>query len=352
MRRTAVRTLRRALLASARTLGVAGAVANSRWRRARLLILAYHGVSQDDEHLWNPELFVTPSFLRARFELIRGLGCAVLPLDLAVRQLYQGTLPPRAVVLTFDDGGADFARRVVPILQEFEFPATVYVSTYYAQRGGPVFDPMLRYLLWCARGHSIDGSALTANGGALDLTTPAGRDDAVRRIEAFLVDASADAKDAALRLLANRGGLAYDRILAHRILHLMTSGELAALPRHLVDVQLHTHRHRSPDDRDEFAYEVAQNREHLRAMGIAADRLTHFCYPSGIVKREYPGWLRDLGVRTATTCQTGLARRDDDPLLLPRLIDTPLLTTLEFESWLRGVGAALSRRRTPAELVS
>ena len=347
-----MRTFRRALLASARTLGVANAVANSQWRRARLLILAYHGVSQHDEHLWNPELFVTPGFLRARFELIRRADCAVLPLDLAVRQLHNGSLPPRAVALTFDDGGADFARRAVPVLEEFEFPATVYVSTYYARRGGPVFDPMLRYLLWCARGHSIDGNGFTADGGALDLTTHAARDDAGRRIEAFLGSATADAKDAALCLLAERGGLDYDRILARRLLHLMTPEEVAALPRHLVDVQLHTHRHRSPADRDELAHEIAQNREQLQAMGVAADRLTHFCYPSGIVKREYPGWLRDLGITTATTCQTGLARRDDDPLLLPRLIDTPLLTALEFESWLRGVGAALSRRRTPAEHVS
>ena len=44
-------------------------------------------------------------------------GCTVLPLDDAVRRLYADDLPPRSVVLTFDDGYVDFERQAYPLLR-------------------------------------------------------------------------------------------------------------------------------------------------------------------------------------------------------------------------------------------
>ena len=58
------RQIRNAALAGFRALGGLKWVGASGWRRQRLLILCYHGVSLQDEHEWAPELFVTPAFLR------------------------------------------------------------------------------------------------------------------------------------------------------------------------------------------------------------------------------------------------------------------------------------------------
>lgn len=85
-------------------------------------------------------------------------------------------------------------------------------------------------------------------------------------------------------------------------------------------------------------------------MGVGEDK-PHFCYPSGVTNPAFIAWLKEAAVTSATTCRVGIASPQDDPLLLPRLVDTTELTPLEFEGWLTGVSAFLPRRRgtsTPA----
>lgn len=101
-------------LKSLKTAGVLTLVHDSRWRRQRLLILAYHGISIGDEHLWNSSQYMPADVLRSRFELLKKSKCAVLPLDEAVKRLYANDLPDRAVVITFDDGTSDFITEPIP----------------------------------------------------------------------------------------------------------------------------------------------------------------------------------------------------------------------------------------------
>jgi len=54
-------------------------------------------------------------------------GARVLPLDEAVAALGAGTLPPRAVALTFDDGYASVVDTAWPLLRERGLPATLFV---------------------------------------------------------------------------------------------------------------------------------------------------------------------------------------------------------------------------------
>jgi hypothetical protein len=135
-------------------------------------------------------------------------------------------------------------------------------------------------------------------------------------------------------------------MLDQRILHVMSPDEIRSLPTTLVDVQLHTHRHRVPLEHEKFVSEVAENRAQLQSMGVNGPERTHFCYPSGVTHPEFLPWLDALGVTSATTCVTGLASRTSHRLLLPRLVDTSSLTLLEFEGWLTGVSAFLPRRPT------
>ena len=127
----------------------------------------------------------------------------------------------------------------------------------------------------------------------------------------------------------------------------MNPEEVANLPRDLVDVQLHTHRHRVPTDRALFEKEINDNRRLIAEM-TGSPSVVHFCYPSGVTSSNYLPWLRALGVVSATTCFPGLASPASEPLMLPRLIDTSHVSELEFEGWMSGVSAFLPRRRIVA----
>jgi hypothetical protein len=96
--------------------GIAGpVVAAMSWRQRRFLVLGYHGVSLDDEHLWDGRVYVSPERFRSRLRILQETKCTVLPLETALRQLSEATLPPRAVALVFDDGFSDFARYSAPV---------------------------------------------------------------------------------------------------------------------------------------------------------------------------------------------------------------------------------------------
>jgi len=66
-----VRKLKQATLGGLKKFGVFTLARNGRWRRSRLLILAYHEVSLEDERLWDPALFMQPDSFRARISCIR-----------------------------------------------------------------------------------------------------------------------------------------------------------------------------------------------------------------------------------------------------------------------------------------
>src|SRR5438093_1086658 len=103
-------------LVAAKATGAFSLALNSSWRSNRLLILGYHGVSIEDEHLWHPEMYLSREYFRQRMQLLRDLDCNVLPLGKALVQLNNGTLPKRAVVITLDDGFYDFYTSAYPIL--------------------------------------------------------------------------------------------------------------------------------------------------------------------------------------------------------------------------------------------
>jgi hypothetical protein len=346
-----LRSLKLTSLGALRSLGLFHAVGRSRWRTQRLLILGYHGVALADESDWNGALFLTEATLRRRFEQIREAGCTVLKLEQAVTQLRLGTLPPRAVVLTFDDGFVDFARLAVPLLQEFGFPATLYLTTHYVEHHYPVFTVSLRYLLWKGRARELvlDGIGSLSGRAALASDAQRGDTDALLRAHADQHDLSTAARDELLATVAARLGIDYDAFRASRILSLLTPTEVASLDPALVSVHLHTHRHRVPVNQALFVRELTDNDAAITRLTPRWAASKHFCYPSGVTHPEFLPWLRTMGIESATTCFSGLADKQTEPLMLPRLLDTTQLTALEFESWLTGVGAMLPRRAQRGE---
>ena len=98
--------------------------------------------------------------LEARLQLLQSMRCSVLPLGEALIRLQARELPPRSVAITFDDGTYDFYKQAWPLLRKYNFPATVYQTTYYVDRGLPVFNLFCSYLLWKRRGEQLPARAV------------------------------------------------------------------------------------------------------------------------------------------------------------------------------------------------
>jgi peptidoglycan/xylan/chitin deacetylase (PgdA/CDA1 family) len=269
----------------------------------------------------------------------------VLPLAEAITRLYANDLPDRSVAITFDDGNADFKERAFPLLKEFGFPSTLYLTTFYSHYNKPIFGIFCEYLLWKGQSETLDLKKITGRDLKVELSTAAARDAAFREIERHVQaqKSSVEEKTALAEMLARQLKLDYDALIEKRVMHLLTPEEVSRLAADGADIQLHTHRHRAPLDRELFVQEIADNRHSIQAM--TGSRASHFCYPSGVYDHRFLPWLEEEGVVSATTCETGFASRSSNQLLLPRFVDSAALSSIEFEGWLTGVSAALPRRR-------
>ena len=92
-----------------------------------LPILMYHHLD-----LFRPQdpYFVSPEIFTAQMQWLKDNHYQVISYD----QFYsflegKSYLPPRAVVITFDDGDTDQYKNAVPILEKFHYPATFFIIT-------------------------------------------------------------------------------------------------------------------------------------------------------------------------------------------------------------------------------
>ena len=115
-------------------------------RGLRIPILMYHSIREGTEgrHAYF-ETSTSPRVFAQHMKFLREGGYRVLSLDKALltltvgghrteeldkaRQGATGSINPKFVVITFDDGYADFYRKAFPILSQYGFTATVFVIT-------------------------------------------------------------------------------------------------------------------------------------------------------------------------------------------------------------------------------
>lgn len=113
-------------------------------------VLMYHSVNEvPPASTWT--LSVRPSAFDAQLRHLRQQGFTGLTFGELCRRRRTGcALPERPIVLTFDDGYADFLAEAVPVLAEHGFPATVFVTTGWLHDAGrhAAGTPLDRMLSW------------------------------------------------------------------------------------------------------------------------------------------------------------------------------------------------------------
>lgn len=329
--------LKEGLLRAARAGGVFALTRQA--ARKSLRILAYHGLWTTPGYQYGNHLFMTPEQFKRRMIWLKSSGYPVLSLGEAVRQLEQGGLPDHAVVITIDDGWSSTYTDMLPILEDLGLPATVYITTWYAENQLPVINVAADYLLKRA------GQA------------PEKLPSIIAEIEKLPSNLQ---REQALRECASRFGVTTEEWWTGRQFHVMSTAEIRDADRRGLDIQLHTHRHRSSaTGSDDLSREIADNRAALaRACGRPEHSFSHFCYPSGVTHSSAVEVLKDIGVRSATLVQAGINPRGTNPYRLRRFLDGRSVSDTEFQAYLSGAlevygtvkraAESLPRLRTPS----
>ena len=118
-----------------RTLGEATAGAGVVDDERTLRVLMYHKVNDE------PENFVTipVTLFDEQMAQLGELGYAPVSIE-DVRAYYidGATLPPRAVLISFDDGYRDNLENAAPVLQRYGYPAVIFVPIGYLDGSRPL----------------------------------------------------------------------------------------------------------------------------------------------------------------------------------------------------------------------
>ena len=245
-------------------------------------------------------MIAPPDFCRL-IESLQALGVDIVSLDDAIARL-SAPHPRRFVCLTFDDGYVDNHDVVLPIVERYRVPITVYISPGLIDGSA---------LLWW---YALDRVIATAPEIRLplprDVVLPtacqAEKAAAFATCTDFLLHADAAARDAVARALAERHGVDF-RGLATAHMMDWTKVRAMAASRY-VEIGAHTLSHPALSRLDAA--------DAMREMSDSRDRLTiesgkpvrHFAYPFGTALAIGPREVKlaaASGFSTAVTAHPG-----------------------------------------------
>jgi peptidoglycan/xylan/chitin deacetylase (PgdA/CDA1 family) len=104
-------------------------------------MLLYHKIDEVPAGVRHPEIYVTPARFAAQLAMLRRLGMrGVTVADYVAYRRGERPLPPRPVVITFDDGYRSNHDVAFPILRRHGFPATIFLVSGLLG-GTNVWDP-------------------------------------------------------------------------------------------------------------------------------------------------------------------------------------------------------------------
>ncbi|MCG9698049.1 polysaccharide deacetylase family protein [Shewanella sp. Isolate11] len=119
-----------------------------------VVILQYHHVAEDTPKVTS----VTPAQLSQQMAYLHDNDFKVIPLSEVVESIKQGkALPPKTVAITFDDGYKSIAENAQPILSQYGFPYTIFISVE------PIERHFHSIMDWQTLNRLVEGGAELAN---------------------------------------------------------------------------------------------------------------------------------------------------------------------------------------------
>jgi peptidoglycan/xylan/chitin deacetylase (PgdA/CDA1 family) len=283
-------------------------------RRAKEgVVLLYHrvGGTDPDPHRLNVP---TDAFATQMEWLSR--TCAVVSIGEMVEGARRGSLPSRAVAVTFDDGYLDTLVVAAPILERFKLPATCFVTT--AGLDGPHefwWDKLAAALLGDGDVPPSIDTRLTEGPVSMPTTTRGLRLFAHNRIYHALVRATSSERDRAMAEILRWSPTARLSPLCRR----MTADEIRTLARGAFDIGAHTATHPLLPllSSDGQAAEISASRGELER--VVGRPVTSVAYPFGGFDETTLSATREAGIGLGFTCGQRSLDGSARLLALPRI---------------------------------
>jgi peptidoglycan/xylan/chitin deacetylase (PgdA/CDA1 family) len=303
----------------------------------RALILLYHRIADEPSDPYG--LCVSPGRFEEHLLAIRNTGQPI-PLGALARGAREGTLRDGAVAVTFDDGYLDNFETALPLLERYDVPATIFVTT---GRGGRqrefwwdelerVFlqtEPLPATLELRVRGtlhhwdlKPSDFSTWDENSyrpwRLLSGTFPSARHQAFEEVYRLLNPMAEPERTDAMNALANWAGLSSQSVRLSR--RVMTPERVAEVANGgLVAIEAHTVTHPSlpaqPDDVQRW--EISSSCATLEAW--TGRPVEGFAYPYGAQDSRSVAAVQAAGLAYACSCEYRSVWPGSSPFLLPRL---------------------------------
>lgn len=281
--------------------------------RARLSVLIFHRVLAQRDEIFTGEVD------RSDFDTLCGWVKAmfnVLPLDQAVQRLRQGTLPARALAITFDDGYRDNRTEALPILQRHGLTATFYIATGYLD-GGRMFNDTVIEAIRRSPLQRVDLRPLAIAGiGEADIATPDQRRVLIEALlKAIKYRDPAERDELGQRLAERTGATLPDDLM-------MSSAQVRELRAAGMQIGAHTVNHPilATLPRAAATNEIVTSKRTLE--DLLGERVGLFAYPNGKPSQDFSdesvALARDAGFDCAVTTAWGAARAGTDLFRLPR----------------------------------
>ncbi|MFJ6215937.1 polysaccharide deacetylase family protein [Streptomyces sp. NPDC092296] len=280
-----------------------------RWAANRLAVLAYHGVEQ-------------PRAFAAQMDRLLRVATPV-SLEDVQRSVGEGRpLPPRSVLVTFDDGDRSVVTEGLPVLARRRIPAAAFVVAGLVGGDQP---------LWWREAHFL------ARHGGTARSLPSGPPAAVVRRLKTLPDPDRRRSLAELRVSASLRAPRHPQLSPEDLRTLRAGG---------VQVGNHTLGHPCLTRCDEQTVRtevVEAHRALERWLGVAP---TAFAYPEGHFDVRADAVLRDLGYRLGFLFDhRHEALLPGNPLRISRLRVDSATSPQRFDTILSGLQPALERLR-------
>jgi peptidoglycan/xylan/chitin deacetylase (PgdA/CDA1 family) len=260
---------------------------------------------RDGEFQPNRHLEVTPQFLRAALEHLRGHDVEIITLDDMHQRLIEKNFSRRFACFTFDDGYRDNRDFALPVMRAFDAPFTVYVTSDFAAGQGRLWWVALERVIAAASAIELTIGGVPSR---LDTATAAGKQVAYRRVHDWLrgLPGAHDVRREISGLCA-RHGIDEAAIAGELCLSWDELKPFAGDP--LVEIGAHTisHCNLAKQPTETAAHELTESRSRIE--NVLQRRVLHLAYPYGdriaAAAREFT-LARAAGYKTAVTTRPGM----------------------------------------------